>query len=176
MWWHVMWVCLIECMSLHYISFLHCLGSLAGIIFWGEAGGHLQQILTPHDLHFQTVVLVFLFGCFRTNCGLLRCNSICNYLSACQDLFSSFNFVINVSFRSDRTLWLNNRYAVWRHRWQGLSLIVFYGILLSNVCTPHSHKESVGSGKLILFVCASVCGCENLVVSKEHIARACQRS
>ena len=41
MWWDVMWDCLIECMSFHCISFLHCLGSLAGIIFvvaigWGR--------------------------------------------------------------------------------------------------------------------------------------------
>ena len=34
MWWNVMWDCLIECMPLHCILFLHCLGSLAGIIFF----------------------------------------------------------------------------------------------------------------------------------------------
>ena len=39
-----MWDCLIECMSLHCILFLHCLGSLAGIIFLRNG---------PHFLYTQ---------------------------------------------------------------------------------------------------------------------------
>ena len=39
MWWNVMWDCLIECMSFDCISFLHCLGSLAGIINWTLTDG-----------------------------------------------------------------------------------------------------------------------------------------
>ena len=47
MWWHVMWVCLIECMSLHYISFLHCLGSLAGIILSPKTARFRWTVFSP---------------------------------------------------------------------------------------------------------------------------------
>ena len=54
MWWHVMWDCLIECMSFHCISFLHCLGSLAGIILRGFFKG-------VHSIHIYIYIYIYVY-------------------------------------------------------------------------------------------------------------------